>query len=185
MTNPVTAGRLGGVATPSGAALTLFSRLLIWALFAAYIAFYLAGARYLWLTAGACYALAVLVVMRVVWAFVGARHGRLAEALHSPRRLLVTARQNLRRLAWPFPSRLPTARAMVVAIIGLLVYVSATGMLMTASPLSGSHTLRAAHDAGVYGLVGLVFLGLLWAVLEGVAEGESLVRRTFERGGRC
>lgn len=184
MVSLIAGDRLDRAMAPSGAALALFSRLLVWALFAAYVAIYLAGARHVWLTVGAGYAIAVLASMRIIWAFVGAPNGRLAEALHSPARLLVSARHNLRRLALPFLLRLSPARSMVVAIAGLLAYVSVTGTLMTASPLSGSHALLAAHDAGVFALVGAVFLGLVWAILEGAARGERLVRRSFERGNR-
>jgi cytochrome b len=156
-----------------------------WGVLAAFLAIVLAGEKFAWLTGGAAYGVAVLAILRIVWAFVGPRHGAFAEALRAPQRLVVKARQSLRRRAPLFPSGLLTDRATAAAVMGLLTYVWFTGMLASASHLSGSHAFLAAHDAGLLALVGLVFLRLAGAVLASVAAGERHVQAALQRGRRC
>ncbi len=158
---------------------------LFWGVLAAFLAIGLAGEKFAWLTAGATYGVAVLAILRIVWAFVGPRHGAFARALQAPQRLVVKARQSLRRRAPILPSGALTDRATAAAVVGLLAYVSVAGMLASASHLSGSHALLAAHDAGLLALVGLVFLRLAGAVLTSVASGERLVQATLKRDRRC
>jgi cytochrome b len=158
---------------------------LFWGVLAAFLAIVLAGEKFAWLTGGAAYGVAVLAILRIVWAFVGPRHGAFAEALRAPQRLVVKARQSLRRRAPLFPSGLLTDRTTAAAVVGLLTYVSVAGMFASASHLSGSHAFLAAHDAGLLALVGLVFLRLAGAVLTGVASGERLVQAALKRGRRC
>ncbi len=157
---------------------------LFWGVLAAFLAIVLAGDRFAWLTTGAAYGLAVLAILRIVWAFVGPRHGAFAKALRTPQRLVVKARQSLRRRAPLFPSSLLTDRTTAAAVVGLLTYVSVAGMLASASHLSGSHKFLAALDAGVLALVGLVFLRLAGAVFTSIASGERLVQAALKRGRR-
>jgi cytochrome b len=183
MEKPILLGP-GDATRAPGVALAPISQLLLWSLFAAYVAVLLAGQRYGWFTMSVGYAIAVLAILRMIWAFVGPRRNRLAEVINSPRRLVARARQNASPWARSLLTRLASPKATVTAFLALLAYVSATGMLMTASPLSGSHVMLAAHDAGVYSLLGLVFLRLTWAVLEGVAFGERLAGNASRRGRR-
>ncbi len=157
-----------GGAKPSSrpAAWALLPSPLLWGLFAAFVAFALAGERFASLNAGAFYGVAVLTILRAIWAFVGPRQGARRWA---PLRL----------------SGLLSDKATTAAVVGLATYVSVAGMLATASNLSGSHVFLAAHDAGVVALLGLVFLRFAGAALAGVAAGERLVRAALRRrGGR-
>jgi hypothetical protein len=156
-----------GGAKPSllPAAWMLLPSPLFWGLFAAFVAFALAGERFAWLTAGAFYGVSVLAILRTIWAFVGSR-------------------QDLRRRAPLRLNGLLSDRTTAAALLGLATYVSLAGMLASASNLSGSHAFLAAQDASLLALLGLVFLRFAGAALASVAAGERLVRAALGRVGR-
>ncbi len=88
-------------------------------------------------------------------------------------------RQSLRLGA---PRRLghnPAGGYMIVAMLGLLTYLSVTGMMLTTDAFWGSHWLKEAHEAGAYAMVGLVMLHLAGVALASVEYGENLVRAMF------
>jgi cytochrome b len=71
---------------------------------------------------------------------------------------------------------------MILALLGLLTLVSATGILLTTDAFWGSPAMKAAHETGVYALLGLVLLHIAGVALASVEHGENLVRAMI--GGR-
>jgi cytochrome b len=177
MAAPAKTGQAGGATPPATVAVwDPFVRLFHWSLVALFVCAFLTGDEIAWLHIGAGYAIAVLVILRIVWGFVGPRNARFAAFVRPPGEVAAFLRDSLSLKARRYLGHNPAGGAMIVALLGLLTYVSITGMLLTTDAFWGSHALKEAHEAGVYALVGLVFLHLAGVILASVEHGENLVR---------
>lgn len=178
--SPAVTGTAGGATPPalSGrvAVWDPFVRLFHWSLVALFVAAYATGDEIGWLHVGAGYALAALVTLRVVWGFVGPRNACFASFLRSPVETLAFLRDSLRLKAPRHLGHNPAGGAMIVAMFATLAYVSVTGVLLTTDAFWGSHAMKEAHEAGVDGMIGLIFLHLAGVALASFEHGENLVR---------
>jgi len=177
MAAPVMTEKAGGVTPPATVAVwDPFVRLFHWSLVTLFVCAFLTGDEIDWLHQWAGYAIAVLVGLRVIWGFIGPRHARFASFLRPPSEVLAFLRQSLRLGAPRHLGHNPAGGYMVIAMFGLLAYLSVTGMLLTTDAYWGAHVLKAAHEAGAYAMVGLVMLHLAGVALASVEHGENLVR---------
>lgn len=180
MTAPVMIGQAGGATPPATVAVwDPFVRLFHWSLVTLFIVAFATGDEIAGLHIGAGYAIAVLVILRIIWGFVGPRNARFASFIRPPGEVLAFVRQSLRLSAPRCLGHNPAGGAMIVAMFGLLAYVSVTGILLTTDAFWGSHMMKEAHEAGVYAMAGLVFLHLAGVALASVEHGENLVRAMF------
>lgn len=180
MSAPVATGTAGGATPPVApgrvAVWDPFVRLFHWSLVALFVAAYATGDEIGWLHVRAGYAIVALVILRVVWGFVGPRNARFASFLRSPRETFAFLRDSLRLKAPRHLGHNPAGGAMIVAMLGALAYVSATGILLTTDAFWGSEAMKEAHEAGVNVMIGLVFLHLAGVALASLEHGENLVR---------
>jgi cytochrome b len=156
-----------------------FVRLFHWSLVALFICAFATGDEIDWLHVRAGYLIAILVLLRVVWGFVGPNNARFASFLRRPGEVFEFVRQSLRLGAPRHLGHNPAGGYMIVAMLGLLTYLSVTGMLLTTDAFWGSHLLKEAHEAGAYAMVGLVLFHLAGVALASVEHGENLVRAMF------
>jgi cytochrome b len=177
MSGPALSGQAGG-ATPQTtvAVWDPFVRLFHWSLVALFFCAFVTGDEIAWLHIAAGYAIAVLVTLRIVWGFFGPGNARFSAFVRPPGEIAAFLRDSLRLKARRYLGHNPAGGAMIVALLGLLTFVSITGILLTTDAFWGSHAMKEAHEAGVYALVGLVFLHLAGVVLASVEHGENLVR---------
>jgi cytochrome b len=153
-----------------------FVRLFHWSLVALFVASYATADEIGWLHVSAGYAILALVILRVVWGVVGPRNARFASFLRSPRETFAFLRDSLRLKAPRHLGHNPAGGAMIVAMFGVLAYVSATGILLTTDAFWGSEAMKEAHEAGVHVMIGLVFLHLAGVAVASFEHGENLVR---------
>ena len=177
MTTPAMTGRAGGATPPATVAVwDPFVRLFHWSLVTLFTIAFLTGDEIAWLHVWAGYAIAVLVLLRIVWGFGGSRHARFQSFVRRPAEVFEFLRQSLRLRAPRHLGHNPAGGYMILAMLGLLTYLSVTGMLLTTDAWWGSHALKEAHAAGAYAMVGLVMLHLAGVALASVEHGENLVR---------
>ncbi len=177
MATPAMTGQSGGATPPASVAVwDPFVRLFHWSLVALFICAFLTGDEIAWLHIRAGYAIAVLVALRILWGFVGSENARFAFFVRPPSEVLSFLHDSARLKARRYLGHNPAGGAMILALLGLLTLVSMTGMLLTTDAFWGSHLMKAAHEAGVYALVGLVLLHLAGVALASVEHGENLVR---------
>jgi cytochrome b len=177
MTAPVIAEQAGGATPPATVRVwDPFVRLFHWSLVALFICAFATGDEIDWLHVRAGYLIAGLVLLRVVWGVVGPRNARFASFLRRPADVVEFLRQSLHLRAPRHLGHNPAGGYMIVAMLGLLTYLSVTGMLLTTDAFWGAHWLKAAHEAGAYAMVGLVMLHLAGIALASVEHGENLVR---------
>ncbi|WP_310565554.1 cytochrome b/b6 domain-containing protein [Hydrogenophaga sp.] len=99
------------------------------------------------------YLASALVVLRIVWGFVGTRHARFADFWPTPARVL----QHLRALR---AGRLdqhaghnPLGALMMLALISLVLALGLTGWLQTTDTFWGEEWLQDLHEAVGEGLL--------------------------------
>lgn len=177
MADPVMTGLAGGATPPATVAVwDPFVRLFHWSLVALFVCAFATGDEIDWLHIRAGYAIAALVILRIIWGFVGPRKARFSNFLRPPGEVLEFVRQSLRLKAPRHLGHNPAGGVMIVLMLGLLTYLSITGMLLTTDAYWGSHLLKVAHEAGAYAMVGLVMFHLAGVALASVEHGENLVR---------
>lgn len=100
-----------------------------WALAVAFIVLY-ARYRKFPLHAYAGYLVLMIVLVRIVWGFVGSAPARFAAFLYGPRQVVDYARRALAGQAPYYTSHNPMGAAMVFALLGLLVANCTLGLML-------------------------------------------------------
>lgn len=116
--------------------------------------------------------LAVMVLLRVLWGFVGSRHARFASFLVTPaglvRYLAAAMRGQPQRHVGPNPG---SAYAMVTMFL-LTLGLAATGIMMG----RGNEAVEEIHELLAYAMVGVIALHLAGVALHTVQHRENIVR---------
>jgi cytochrome b len=177
MSSPVSIGAASGAASLATVKVwDPFVRLFHWTLLAAFIVAFTSGEEIEWLHLAAGYLIAVLVVLRIIWGFVGPRHARFSDFLRPPRETFAFLRASIALRAPRSLGHNPAGGAMIVVMLTLLIVVSVTGMLLTGDSYWGSEAMEGLHEASVYALIALVMLHLAGVLLTSIEHGENLVR---------
>jgi cytochrome b len=104
-------------------------RIFHWALVAAFATAWLVEDHNMTLHAAAGYTVIVLVLVRIVWGFVGPPHARFSDFVRGPREVI----GYLRAMAGGHPPRTlghnPAGGAMIVALLVSLLATTATGLI--------------------------------------------------------
>ncbi len=131
-------------------------------------------------------AILALVVVRVVWGFLGPRPARFTSFVRGPRQMLQYAREMLRGRPRRHLSHNPLGGAMVVTILAVLAGLVVTGAIVYAGPefagpLTGMLGKRAAkgvkvvHEALSNGLLTLIGVHVAGALASSLLERQNLV----------
>lgn len=121
---------------------------------------------------------AFVVLLRLVWGFIGSKHARFGSFRFGPRAVLAYLRGSTERFAGHNPANAWAALAM----LGLTVGIAITGALIP----SAGHAMKEVHEVFVYamlGVVGMHLAGLAWHTLRkrenialGMLDGKKLAR---------
>jgi cytochrome b len=148
------------------------------------------------------YVVSVLVALRVLWGFVGARHARFSDFVYSPLKAIVYLRDLLFGRGQRYLGHSPAGGAMVVALLACLAATVVTGMmaygeegkgpvaaLMTEGDPSGNGAAhRAAETRGkpeesaisdLHGLLANISVALVVAHIFGVALANFVYRENL------
>lgn len=166
----------------------VFVRVFHWTLVVIFLAAYLTGDDLLRAHVWAGYLVGVLVVLRIVWGFVGSRHARFTNFVYRPRKVVRYARDLMLLGGRRYLGHSPAGGAMVVVLLAMILLIVVTGFLAFAAldgggPLAGyiavdrasGRAWKEVHEfvANVtFGLVLLHICGVLWASL---VHGENLI----------
>ncbi len=178
----------------------LFVRVFHWSLVAAFFIAYFTGDEIIAVHVWAGYAVGGLIILRVVWGFIGPQHARFSDFIYGPRAVFGYLRDLVSFRSKRYLGHSPAGGAMVVALLLGLSVIVGTGLVVyalrdNAGPLAGIVTAggsaiaespRAATKVGeawedIHELMAnvlLVLIGLHVAsvILSSFAHHENLVR---------
>jgi cytochrome b len=122
------------------------------------------------------YVAAGLVVLRVIWGFVGSVHARFADFVRSPGAVLAylgdVARLHPRR----YLGHNPAGGAMILALLGLVLVAALSGWMSETDRFFGVFWVEAVHAGSANLLIGLVVLHVIGVVMSSLLHGENLIR---------
>ncbi len=163
-------------------------RLFHWTLVAAFAAAYLSEDEWMSLHINAGYLIGALLIFRIFWGFVGPRHARFRDFVHSPSAVLAYLRQALRLSAPRHLGHNPAGGAMILALLISLVVTVVSGLLLYgttdfAGPLAGlfrgevaADFLEDIHEIAANLTVVLVVLHLAGVLFASFEHGENLAK---------
>jgi cytochrome b len=167
----------------------LFVRFFHWGLALAVVGSFLTSDRDRLVHLHARFGLAVLalVAARVAWGFLGSPHARFSAFVRGPRAVLAYGRALLRGRPSAHLSHNPLGGAMVVALLGVLLGLVATGAMVYAGPTFGGaltghlsrrsvHAIKEVHEALSGLLVAMVAVHVVGVLVSSVVEGQNLVK---------
>jgi cytochrome b len=116
-----------------------------------------------------------IVLLRAAWGFAGRGHARFAAFIRGPRLTLLYVRQLLRHREPRLLGHNPLGAWMIVALMGCVAVLAATGWLYTTDWFWGSEAVEDVHRALAWTLLGLVALHLGGVIFTSVRHRENLV----------
>lgn len=119
-------------------------------------------------------ALAV-VLLRVVWGFVGRGHARFADFVRAPRAVLAYVGQLLRGREARHVGHNPLGGWMILALMACVVGLALTGWLYTTDRFWGDETVERVHTALAWSLLVLAALHVAGVLFTGWRQRENLI----------
>lgn len=154
----------------------LFVRLYHWSQAALIAAAWITAGEVKWLHERIGYAIMVLVVLRILWGFIGPRHARFADFVRSPRAVLTYLADLLRRGARRYLGHNPAGGAMIVALLTAILGTGMTGWLLTTDAWFGSDGMEELHESLAKLILVLVAVHVAGVIFESLRHRENLVR---------
>ena len=171
----------------------VFVRLFHWSLVAGFFTAYLTEDDLMTVHTWAGYLVVALVLVRIVWGFVGTRHARFADFVFRPMRVIQYVKDIFTLRARRYLGHNPAGGAMIVALLIAIVLTGLSGMLVYgveehAGPLAGmltgvgeswSEVFEEAHEFLANLTLLLVVGHVAGVVVESLLHHENLVRAMF------
>jgi cytochrome b len=153
-----------------------FVRIFHWSLVSLFILAFVTGDETEWLHLAAGYAIAVLILLRIIWGFVGPQHARFSDFVRTPREVIGYVRSAIPLRASRYLGHNPAGGAMIIALLAMLIGISASGFMMTTDAFWGAQWVEDLHEWLVYTTLGLIALHVAGVVFSSIEHGENLVK---------
>ncbi len=125
------------------------------------------------------YVAAGLVLLRVLWGFVGSAHARFADFVRSPGAVLNYLWDLARLRPRRYLGHNPAGGAMILALLGLVLIASVSGWVTETDRFFGVFWVEAVHAGSANLLIGLIVLHMVGVILSSLLHGENLIRAMF------
>jgi cytochrome b len=122
------------------------------------------------------YAASALVLVRVVWGFIGPRHARFADFFPTPRRVVNHVRALLGGETEHHWGHNPLGALMVFALLAMVLSLGLTGWMQTLDALWGVEWLMDLHEGLGEWLMPMVGLHVAATIVMGRIERTRLVK---------
>ncbi|PTW49822.1 cytochrome b/b6 domain-containing protein [Rhodovulum kholense] len=129
-----------------------------------------------WGHEAAGYAVAGLILARVVWGLVGPRHARFSDFLHGPGAVLQYLRHLIAGHAPHYLGHNPAGGAMILALLTVTALTGLTGWLQTTDAFWGSDAMEEIHEGFAIAILWLVALHVTGVIVESLRQRENLAR---------
>lgn len=163
-------------------------RLFHWSLAAAFLVAYVTEDDWEMLHVNAGYLVGILLVLRMLWGFIGPRHARFSDFVRTPRDVIAYVADAVRFRAPRYIGHNPAGGAMVVALMSSLAITAVSGIALYgttdfAGPLAGmlrgelaADVLEGLHELGANLTLFLVVLHLGGVLFSSLEHGENLIK---------
>jgi cytochrome b len=125
------------------------------------------------------YVAAGLVLLRIIWGFVGPRHARFADFVKSPGAVLGYLRDVFRLQPRRHLGHNPAGGAMILALLGLVLVAAVSGWMSETDRFFGVFWVEAVHAGSANLLIGLIVAHVIGVILSSLLHGENLTRAMF------
>lgn len=125
-------------------------------------------------TAG--YAIAALVVVRIIWGLFGSRHARFSDFVRGPSAVARFLTDSVSLKAKRHLGHNPAGGAMVLALLLSISVIAITGFMMTTDAFWGVEWVEDAHELVAYGTLGLIALHVGGVIFASFEHSENLVK---------
>lgn len=169
-----------------------FVRIFHWLLVLSFIVVWIIGEEFITLHAWAGYAVTGLVLLRLIWGFIGSRHARFSDFVHRPAVVSGYLRDTLRLRARRYLGHNPAGGAMILLMLAMLLITSATGMavygieagagplaMLSGSSGAGEEVLEELHEFFANFMLLLVLAHIAGVLVESLIHRESLIKAMF------
>jgi cytochrome b len=153
-----------------------FVRVFHWSLATLFVVAYATGDEIEKVHIAAGYAIAGLIVARIVWGFIGPRHARFSSFVRPPREVLAYLRDVTLLRAPRYIGHNPAGGVMIVALLAMLIGTCITGFLMTTDAYWGAKWVEETHEAMANLTVGLVVAHVIGVLIASFEHRENLVK---------
>lgn len=116
-----------------------------------------------------------VVIIRVVWGFVGSEHARFADWFPWPSRLFPYLRAMLHNAAPRHIGHNPAGAVMMLILMALILGMGVSGFLMTTDAFYEDETLLSIHQTLARILIAAIVLHVLGALVESWRHRENLI----------
>lgn len=151
-------------------------RLFHWSLVALFAFSYFTGDEWKKAHILSGYAIIGLLVIRILWGFVGTRHARFSSFVYSPATILRFLHDSVAMRAKRYIGHNPAGGAMVIALLLAISCIVTTGFMMTTDAYWGVEWVEDAHEVLVNATLVLVGLHIAGVLLASIEHKENLVR---------
>lgn len=131
------------------------------------------------------YLLLILIVLRIVWGFVGPAYARFANFVRGPRAVLGYARQVFAAREPRHIGHNPLGGWMIVALLAVGLAASLSGWLYTTDAFWGVAWVEQVHVAFAYLLLALAALHVAGVIFTSIRQRENLVAAMFHGNKRA
>ena len=121
------------------------------------------------------YVVAVAIVIRILWGFVGTKYARFSDFLPTPRRVRDQILDMIDGSEKRYLGHNPLASVMMLALMALLAATALTGWMTTLDAFWGEKWLEKLHGAIANGIMVLAFAHAGAAIIESWRHRENLV----------
>jgi cytochrome b len=153
-----------------------FVRAFHWALAASFAVAWATSENWEGVHDAAGYVAGGLVLLRILWGFVGPRYARFAQFVRPPGSVIDYLRAIKDGSERRYIGHNPAGGAMIVILLAALAATAVSGWLMTTDAFWGSTVMQRCHSALAHGVLALVVLHLAGVGLASLRHHENLVR---------
>ena len=125
---------------------------------------------------GAGYAALALVLVRILWGFLGPRHARFSSFVRSPDAVLAYLKDVAGLRARRYLGHNPAGGAMILLLLAMVATAGISGRLSETDRFFGIAWVADLHRASANALIALIAFHLAGVVFSSVMHGENLVR---------
>ena len=166
-----------------------FVRIFHWSLVLTFTIAWLSGDELEVLHINAGYAVLGLVLLRIVWGFIGTHHARFRDFVYPPAEVKGFLRDTLMQRARRYLGHNPAGGAMIILMLLSLVITTVTGIacygiedgagplaMLMGAPEAGEEMLEEVHEFFANLMVLLVVVHVIGVIFESQLHQESLIR---------